>query len=155
MWYRRFRSLWPLAAAALLVMTPVESSLARLYKWVDEYGNVTYSERKPPGTQAEEIKVRRAPVSPSQAEEQVESMKDKADTRQKDRNFARTAASENQKEVEIFKKNCEIARQNRRVLENSARIQGKDSTGDSYFLDSKEIEAKLEQSNKQIELYCK
>lgn len=155
MWYRRFHSIWPLAAAALLVMTPVESSLARLYKWVDENGNVTYSERKPPGQQAEEIKVRRAPVSPSQAEEQLETMKDKTDTQQKDRDFARTAGSENQKEVEVFKKNCEIARQNRRVLENSSRIQGKDSAGNNYFLDSKEIQAKLEQTNKQIELYCK
>lgn len=155
MWYRRFHSIWPLAAAALLVLAPVESSLARLYKWVDDNGNVTYSERKPPGKQAEEIKVRRAPVSPEQAQEQVESMKDKTDTQQKDRDFARTAASENEKEVEIFKKNCEIARQNRRVLENSSRIQGKDSSGNTYFLDSKEIQAKLEQANKQIELYCK
>ncbi len=155
MWYRRYLRIWPLAAAALLVMAPVESSVARLYKWVDEYGNVTYSERKPPGQQAEEIKVRAAPVSPSQAEEQLDSMKDKTDTQLKDRRFARTAASEEEKEVEIFKKNCEIARQNRRVLENSSRIQGKDGQGNNYFLDSKEIQAKLQQSMKQIELYCK
>ncbi len=155
MWYRRYLRIWPLAAAALLVMAPVESSLARLYKWVDEYGNVTYSERKPPGQQAEEIKVRTAPVSPSRAKEQLDSMKDKTETQQKDRNFARTAAGETEKEVEAFKKNCEIARQNRRVLENSSRIQDKDDQGNPYFLDPKEIQAKLAQTNKQIELYCK
>lgn len=153
--YRRFRTFWPLAAAALLVMAPIESSSARLYKWVDENGNVTYSERKPPDQQAEEIKVRVAPVSPSRASEQLDSMTDKADTQQKDRDFARTAAGETEKEVEVFKKNCEIARQNRRVLENSSRIQSKDGQGNNYFLDAKEIQAKLEQSNKQIELYCK
>jgi hypothetical protein len=155
MWYRRYLRIWPLAAAALLLMAPVESSVARLYKWIDEYGNVTYSERKPPDQQAEEIKVRTAPVSPSAAQEQLDSMKDKTDSQQKDRNFARTAASETEKEAEVFKKNCEIARQNRRVLENSSRIQGKDGQGNNYFLDANEIQAKLQQSIKQVELYCK
>ncbi len=155
MWYGRYLKLWPLAAAALLVMAPVESSSARLYKWVDEYGNVTYSERKPPGQQAEEIRVRTAPASPSQANEQLDSMRDKTENQRKDREFASTAASENQKEVEVFKKNCEIARQNRRVLENSSRIQSKDGEGNNYFLDSKEIQAKLQQTMKQIQLYCK
>ncbi len=155
MWYGRYLKLWPLAAAALLVMAPVDSSSARLYKWVDEYGNVTYSERKPPGQQAEEIRVRTAPASPSKANEQLDSMRDKTENQRKDREFASTAASENQKEVEVFKKNCEIARQNRRVLENSSRIQSKDGEGNNYFLDSKEIQAKLQQTMKQIQLYCK
>ncbi len=155
MCYQRFRSLWPLAAAALLVMTPVESSLARLYKWVDEYGNITYSERKPPGQQVEEIKVRTAPVSPEQDQEQVESMKDETDTQEKDGDIASSAASENQKEAEIFNTNCEIARRNRRVLENSARVQRTDAEGNNYFLNFKEIQARLVQSNKQIELYCR
>lgn len=155
MWYARFPGIWPLATAALLLMAPVESSVARLYKWVDENGSVTYSERKPPDQQAEEIKVRAAPVTPEQAQERLESLKEKADLQQKDRDFAKTATSENQREVDAFKKNCEIARQNRRVLENSARVQAKDSEGNNYFLDSREIQAKLEQSNKQIELYCK
>lgn len=154
MWYRRFRSLWPLAAAALLVMAPVESSLARLYKWVDEYGNVTYSERKPPDQQAEEIKVRAAPVPPSQDEED-ESMKDGSDTEQEEGDLASTAASETDKEVQVFEKNCEIAQKNRRVLQKSSRVQATDSEGKSYFLDSEEIQAKLKQASKQVELYCR
>ncbi len=155
MWYGRYLRLWPLAAAALLVMAPVESSLARLYKWVDEYGNVTYSERKPPGQQAEEIKVRTGPASSSNSSEQLDSMREKTDNQRKDREFATNAANENQKEIEVFKKNCEIARQNRRVLQNSSRIQNTDGQGNNYFLDQKEIQAKLQQTNKQIELYCK
>ncbi len=155
MWYGRYLRLWPLVAVVLLVMAPVESSLARLYKWVDEYGNVTYSERKPPGQQAEEIKVRTAPASTPKAEERLDSMREKTDTQRKDREFATNAANENQKEIEVFKKNCEIARQNRRVLQNSSRIQGTDGQGKNYFLDEREIQAKLQQTNKQIELYCK
>jgi hypothetical protein len=42
-----------------------------------------------------------------------------------------------------------------RVLENTSRIQGKDKDGNIYFLDPQEIEAKVEQSKKQVERYCK
>lgn len=155
MWYGRYLRLWPLAAAALLMMVPVESSFARLYKWVDEYGNVTYSERKPPGQQAEEIRVRTAPISSDQAQEELDNLKERANTQQKEREVEKTVAKDNQREAEAFKKNCELARQNRKVLENSARVRGTDKEGKSYFLDPQEIQTKLEQSNKQIELYCK
>ena len=155
MWYRRYLRIWPLAAAALLVMAPVESTVARLYKWVDEYGNVTYSERKPPGQQAEEIKVRTAPISPEMAQEQLDSLKDKANMQQTDREVAKTVSEDNQNEAEAFRRNCEIARQNRTVLENSARVQNKDKEGNTYYLDASEIQSKLEQANRQIELYCK
>ena len=154
MWYRRYVRIWPLAAAALLLMAPMQSSHARLYKWVDEYGNVTYSERKPPDQQAEEIKVRAAPISADKAQEQLESLKEKANSQQKDREVADKVATDNKKEADAFKKNCEIARQNRQVLENSSRVQSKDKEGNSYYLDSTEVQAKLEQANRQIELYC-
>ena len=147
--------IWPLLTAALLVMAPVESSLARLYKWVDEYGNVTYSERRPPDQAVEEVKVRRSPVSSDQAQEKLDSLKDKASGQQKDRETDQAIAKDNQKEAEAFKKNCEIARQNQKVLQNSARVRGTNAEGESYFLDQKEVQAKLEQSNRQIELYCK
>ncbi len=154
MWYGRYLRIWPLAAAALLVMAPVEVSFARLYKWVDEYGNVTYSERKPPGQQAEEVKVRTAPISSSEAEEKLEGLQEKANKQQKEREVDKTIAKDNERENAAFKKNCEIAQQNRKVLENSARVRGTDKEGKSYFLDQQEIQSKLEQTNRQIELYC-
>ncbi|HEY5700988.1 MAG TPA: DUF4124 domain-containing protein [Gammaproteobacteria bacterium] len=155
MQYQRFRSIAPLALAFVLAGTPLEPAEAKLYKWVDENGNVTYSERKPPDQKATEIKVRTAPVTPEQAREQIEGLKDKTDTTKQDRDYAKTAKAEDQAAAEQLKKNCEIARQNRRVLENTSRIQDKDKEGNTYFLNEGQIAAKLEQSKKQIELYCK
>ncbi len=83
MQYQRFRSIAPLALAFVLAGTPLEPAEAKLYKWVDENGNVTYSERKPPDQKATEIKVRTAPVTPDQAREQIEGLKDKTDTTKK------------------------------------------------------------------------
>ena len=154
MWDKRYLRFWPLAVAVLLMMAPVESTVARLYKWVDEYGNVTYSERKPPGQQAEEVKVRTAPVSPETAQQRLDSLKEKANSQQQNRDVAKTVAEDNQAEAEAFRKNCEIARQNQTVLENSARVQGKDGAGKTYYLDANEIQSRLEQAKRQIELYC-
>jgi hypothetical protein len=147
--------IWAVLAVLLLAGAPLQSSFAALYKWVDEQGNVTYSDRKPQDADAREVNVRAAPVTPEQARERLDALGGKADTQQKDRDFAKTAASEDQKEAEAFKKNCEMARQNMRVLENTSRIQGKDKDGNTYFLDPQEIEAKVEQSKKQVERYCK
>lgn len=154
MQYRRFWRIASLALVAVLTAGPLPSQ-AKLYKWVDENGNVTYSERKPPDQSATEIKVRTAPVTQEQSRQQLEGLKEKVETGQKDREFAKNAAAENQAHAEQFKKNCEIARENRRILQNSSRIQDKDKDGNTYFLDQQQIETKLEQANKQVELYCK
>ena len=155
MWYGRYLRLCPLAAAALLVMAPVEVSFARLYKWVDEYGNVTYSERKPPGQAAEEIKVRTAPATSSPSEEQSDGVDDENDEQPNDGSGDQAVAKDRRNEEELFKTNCQIARQNRKVLQHSARVRGTNAQGESYFLDEKEILARLEQANRQIELYCR
>lgn len=144
-----------LALAALLAAAPVQSSLAKLYKWVDENGNVTYSERKPPDRQAEEIRVRSAPVSDDEAKKQLESLKEKARGDQDTSDSTTAAAGQTKEAAEQYKKNCEIARENQRVLKNSARVKTEDNEGKQYFLEPAQIQAKLEQTAKQIELYCK
>jgi hypothetical protein len=139
----------------VLAGAPLAPTQAKLYKWVDEDGNVTYSERKPPDQAVTEVKVRTAPVTPEQSRQQLEGLRDKVETGEKDRDYAKTAATEDQAHAEQFKKNCEIARQNKRVLENTSRVQDQDKDGNSYFLDQQQVSTKLEQTNKQIELYCK
>ncbi|HEX9583704.1 MAG TPA: DUF4124 domain-containing protein [Gammaproteobacteria bacterium] len=154
----RYRRFWRSASLALVIAlagAPLAPTQAKLYKWVDEDGNVTYSERKPPDQSATEIKIRPAPATPEQSRQQLEGLKDKVETGQMDRDYAKTAATEDQAHAEQFKKNCEIARQNKRVLENTSRIQDQDKDGNSYFLDQQQVSTKLEQTNKQIELYCK
>ena len=124
---------------------------AALYKWVDKDGNVTYSERKPPDAQAEEVKLRGVPaVSNDEAQERLDSVKDKADTVRKDREFKKNYASETSEREARLKENCEIARENRRILETASRI--KDAEG-NYVVDEAR-EARLAQTNKEIEDNC-
>jgi hypothetical protein len=154
----RYRRFWRSASLALVIVlagAPLAPTQAKLYKWVDEDGNVTYSERKPPDQAATEVKVRTAPVTPEQSRQQMEGLRDKVETGEKDRDYATTAAAEDQAHAEQLKKNCETARQNKRVLENTSRIQDQDKDGNTYFLNEQQIAAKREQTERQIELYCK
>ncbi|MCP5149488.1 MAG: DUF4124 domain-containing protein [Ectothiorhodospiraceae bacterium] len=143
-------------AVALALATAVASSpaLAKLYKWVDENGNVTYSERKPPDTKAQEIELRGVkPANPDAASE-LEDLRDRSDASRKDREFARTVAEEQRERDERIKKNCEIARENMRVLENAPRVQATDDKGNPYFLDPSQTESRKAETAQQIQQYC-
>ena len=131
------------------------ASAAKLYKWVDENGNVTYSQQKPPGKTAQpmELKGYNAPDAAA-ATEAAAATADRADTARKDREFAAGEADALKQREKRLKKNCEIARQNLRVLRNSARIQAKDAEGKPYFLDPAQIEARIAESQKQVEDFC-
>jgi len=124
---------------------------AALYKWVDKDGNVTYSERKPPDAQAEELKLRGVPaVSNDKAQERLDAVKDRADAARKDREFKQNYTSETGERDALLKKNCETARQNLRVLETASRI--KDAEGN--YIDDTAREARLAQTRQEIEDNC-
>lgn len=136
---------------AMTLMLLAGAASAKLYKWVDEQGNVTYSERKPPDRQVEEIKLLGVPtVSNEQARQRLEQLNEKAETATKDREFKKTVTAEVAEREERLKENCEIARQNLRVLENSSRVQ--DQSG--QFMDDAQREARLAQTRKEVENNC-
>lgn len=145
-----------LAPAALLagLLLAAPAPAAKLYKWVDADGNVTYSQQKPPDAQAETIRLRSSTLDDSGAQERLDQLNERAGEASKDREFAETTASAQKERDERLKKNCEIARENLRILQNSSRIQDKDAEGNPYFLDDDAIKAKLEQTRTQIQQNC-
>lgn len=140
-------------AAALCAASPLQA--AKLYKWVDEQGNVTYSQQKPPDRQAETIRLRRATLDAEGAREKLDQLNERADTQQKDREFAENAASATRERDERMASNCKIARENMRILKTTSRIQAKDDKGEAYFLDEAGIQAKMAETQKQIDNNCK
>ena len=124
---------------------------AKLYKWVDEDGNVTYSERKPPDRKAEEVKLIGVPeVTPEQARERLDDLTEKAETLRKDRTFKETYATESAEREARLKENCETARQNLRVLETASRVKADDGS----FIDDAQREAQMEYTRQQIQDNC-
>ncbi len=139
-------------AAAVCAALPAQA--AKLYKWVDDQGNVTYSERKPQNREVETIRLRGATLDSSGAQEKLDQLNDRANAQQQDREFAKNSASATAERNERMANNCKIARENMRILRTTSRIQDKDADGEAYFLDEAGIQAKMAQTQQQIENNC-
>jgi hypothetical protein len=147
MQYRRCGRIWPLLAVILFTAAPATSSFAKLYKWVDDDGNVTYSGRKPPDKTVEEIKLRGI-APPAPAEDEQAGGEPSADV-------AETTEADDKEHAERLSKNCEIARKNVTVLENADPVLSKDKDGKTFVLKPGEIRSRLELSRQHVERYCK
>ncbi len=146
----------PLATIALaaVVCAALPAQAAKLYKWVDDQGNVTYSERRPQNHEAETIRLRGATLDSSGAQEKLDQLNDRANDQQKDREFAKNSASATAARNERLADNCKIARENMRILRTTSRIQDKDADGEAYFLDEAGIQAKMTATQRQIDDNC-
>ncbi len=140
-------------AAALGIALPAQAT--KLYKYVDEQGNVTYSQVKPKGHEAETIRLNSATLDSSGAREELDRLNEKAAAQSKDREFAETSASASAERDERMASNCKIAQENMRILRTTSRIQDKDANGEAYFLDEAAIQAKMTATQRQIENNCK
>ncbi|NIW37869.1 MAG: DUF4124 domain-containing protein, partial [Gemmatimonadetes bacterium] len=104
------RSWLAAVALATVVCAAPPAQAAKLYKWVDKDGNVTYSERKPPPESgAETIRLRSATLDASGAQEKLDRLNEKAEDQQKDREFAENSASATAERNERLANNCKIA----------------------------------------------
>ncbi len=139
-------------ATALGTGPPVQA--AKLYKWVDEQGNVTYSQRKPPDRESETIRLRSATLDSSGAQGKLDELNGRVKAQQEDRDFVENSATATAERDERRGKNCETARENLRILKTSPRVQDKNADGESYFLDESGIQGKIVATQRQIDNNC-
>ena len=139
-------------AAALGIAMPAQAT--NLYKYVDEEGNVTYSQKKPLGHEAETIRLNPATLDSSGAQEKLDQLNERASAQDKDREFAENSASATAERDARMANNCKIAQGNMRILRTTSRIQDKDANGEPYFLDESAIQAKMTTTQAQIDSNC-
>ena len=144
------RWLLAIGLVAGLVLTPTQA--AKLYKWTDEQGNVTYSQLPPPtDSGAKQMELRGLQgVSNDQARERLSTITDRAETARKDREFKSNYTSESQNRDERLKANCETARQNLRILETASRVK----TEEGEFVDESQRQERIAAANKQVADFC-
>lgn len=132
---------------------------AALNKWVDAEGKVHYSDTLPPEAESPET-VRNmsgkgqseAPVSYSTksiAEREADLKKSKQESEEKAQKNAQTEAK-----AAARKKNCGIARDNVRTLEESSRIVTYDEKGEKVYMEDAERAQKLEDARKSVSESC-
>lgn len=133
---------------------------ASVYKWVDEDGNVHYSQ-DPQHRSAKEMKVQTSPASESaedastEAEDTQSTSKSKGD----DDTAKQEQAKKQQQEqaatqAEQKKKNCQIAMKRRATIAAGGRLYEVDEKGERHYWNDAEREAKLAEAEQQVADWC-
>lgn len=126
----------------VLLMVPIAGAqAAKLYKWTDEEGNVHYTQIPPTEGPSEVITPEQAPPAQPAAEDESEAEKSGEGV------SASQAAN-----MRIKQENCEAARKNLAIYQSATTILQADGT--ELTLSDEMREAKIQESQKQIEFYC-
>ncbi|MCI0504820.1 MAG: DUF4124 domain-containing protein [Gammaproteobacteria bacterium] len=152
-----------LALTLILTFVTTPAALAgKIYKWVDENGNVQYGAEKP-DSGAQEIKVKTKPATVGSANE-GETEPEAADTKDAQENpegekvkvtSQEQAAEIEKKNAEIREKNCSIAKRRAAGINQGGRLYEVDEKGERQYWDDNTRKAKLEESQAQIDEWCK
>lgn len=141
------RTILSTCMAALLGAFLVEPAMARMYKWVDEDGQVHYSQQPPMDKKSERIKATPPPRS-SGAKKQAQ-----------EEDAEQAAAEEDEtKEYRVeteasIKRNCKQARDKLTSFTMRGRVQVNE--GGSYrTLTEEERQAGIAEAKKRIKQYC-
>ena len=132
-----------------LILAP--AAFAGLYKYVDDNGNVTYSQTPPESGQYEYMKTPGPkPASPAARtrDSYRESINQAAEERKKDEKVQEEMA----KNEEIRKQNCEQAKKNLQAYTVYRHIR--DEKGNVQRLDDKERAARIKENQQAIKDFC-
>ena len=119
------------------------SAFAGLYKWVDDEGNIHYSQKRPRDQQFERLK------APTPAPESSEPLYQTKTKKSKNTN---TTATETAKNKEVRATNCTNAKKNLNTYQVYRRLRDKD--GNVTVIDDKERTLQIERSKKAISDFC-
>ena len=125
------------------MMIFASSASAGLYKWVDNEGNVHYSQKRPANKQYKSIKAPAAAPASSKPLYQTDDSTVKPGA---------TAASESAKNKEIRASNCTKAKKNLSNYQVHRRMRDKD--GNVTVIDDKVRAKQIENATKAISNYC-
>jgi len=143
---------WILAAAIVMLVAPAQDAAARIYKWVDEEGNVQYTQKPPPDRPSETVDV--ATSGPSTAPEDEQEGEQSADAEPGEAEQAPAPEQLAMEQEEQIRQNCEIARNNLKLLESGVRVQTRDEAGNPVILDDEAREEELAEARKQVQTFC-
>ncbi len=151
----------PLFTVMLITLTASFISQAgNVYKWVDEDGNVQFSQF-PPSTEqqstqkAEQINIKtQKSMGSGQSKQKLETMRQKLLENSVDRNTEDEQEKLDKEKAELMAKNCDKAKQHLRDLENNGRIYKTLENGERHWFDAKERLQSIKAARDQVKEFC-
>ncbi|MGD8568244.1 MAG: DUF4124 domain-containing protein [Gammaproteobacteria bacterium] len=147
-----------LMAALFLILAP-GAFAGKVYKWVDQNGNVHYGAEKPP-TAAQELNIKVKPAHPATSSSTTTS-ESEADNKREDPE--KTVKIKNKKELaevekknaEIRKKNCSVAKKRLAAIKVGGRLYEVNEKGERNYWDDSTRQAKMSEAQSQVDEWCK
>lgn len=146
----------------LLILLALASAnaFAEINKWVDEHGQVHYSDQPPP-SDIQVKTLRTSGENPDSAgsgtaeaktfvEREAELKKEKAEQQS-----AADKAAEKKAAQDTLKANCLSAQENLRSLQSGARIMQIDANGQRSYLNDTQLQQRIENAQQNVSRYCK
>lgn len=128
---------------------------AQIYKWVDENGQINYTQQPPTSGDAEVVNVPPPPpVDTEQAQQEIDQLIEQQETAEETEAEAQQEAEEAAQKQAVLEENCRIAQQNYTQYENNPGRRVMDEEGNVTRLSEDERQQKLQELQEQIELYC-
>ncbi len=146
------KTLISLTITTTLLISFQTSSLAGIYKWVDEKGQVHYGE-KPVGTEAEKVTIRQNTTT------KPRTIKKDEDADNKSVDGESTEQAEKPVEVEISTKEkrklCNEAKSDVAAINSRGRLREINTNGEYTYLSDKQKQQRLSAAKKKQSKYCR
>ena len=136
----------------------VTNAHAQVYKWVDEDGNIQYTDHPPPSGSArseKQLKIKKPQSSAVEntantsesIDEKMQAFKERRDSMQEAEKKQKTAAIENNKR-------CVSAQGQLKIFRESPRLTFPDGKGGIVYADDEMRQKKIAEAQKNINSYC-
>lgn len=138
--------------AGVLAFAVIMDAPAKIYKWVDDEGQVHYGQQPPNGVDARPMSVHTAPASPGGGAASNAAGGGSGDGQSGDGNGNGQQSASNDQSVE---ENCKVAKKNLNVLETAGpggRFRQPD--GEVVRYDEEQWQTRVDRNRKYIEVFC-
>jgi len=137
--------IYPLLVLALALSTSLNAGA--IHKWVDDNGNVHYSDSPPTKSKSENVRVQSAPSDPGKALPRL-------NTPDSSNLAAGGAGNEQKVSAERASKICASAKADLDVISNSDRIKLQTADGSVRYLSDEEIAERKATSQAEVDRFC-
>ena len=137
--------IYPLLVLALALSTSLNAGA--IHKWVDDNGNVHYSDSPPTKSKSENIRVQSAPSDPGKALPRL-------NTPDASSQAAAGAGNEQEVSAERASRICASAKADLDVISNSDRIKLQTADGSVRYLSDEEIAERKATSQAEVDRFC-
>jgi hypothetical protein len=140
-------SIYPMLILILAIFSSLNSTslnAAAIHKWVDDKGNVHYSDAPPAKTDSKNVRVQSAPSDPGKALPRLSSPDAPSEATQSEQKVSEERAS----------KICASAQADLDIISTSDRIKLQGADGNIRYLSDEEIAERLASSQAEVDRFC-